>query len=295
MRNKFIGTGTALVTPFLSNFKIDFKSLKSIIENVINNGVDYIVLLGTTGESVSLNKSEKIELIDFVKNQINSRIPLVIGIGGNNTKKVIDEINSIDLSKIDGILSVSPYYNKPSQEGIYQHYKAISESTSLPIIIYNVPSRTGSNINSYTTLKLSRNFKNIVGIKEASGNIEQIMEILKDKPEDFLVISGDDSLTLSITQLGGSGAISVIAQAYPKEFSSMVKFSLENNYKSSIKLHNKLYNFYKPLFDEGNPSGIKALLSLLNFSKNILRLPLVPVSEKTYNKLRNLINSINQS
>ena len=290
IQNKFKGTGVAIITPFLKNRKIDFSGLSRLLKHIIEGGVDYIVVLGTTGESVVLNQSEKNEVLAFVRNEVDGKKPLVVGVGGNNTSQVISDIECLNLNGYDAILSVSPYYNKPTQEGIYQHYKMISKSSDLPVILYNVPSRTGSNIEAETTLRLANDCENIIAIKEASGNMNQIMKIIQDCPENFLVISGDDALTLSMIQIGGDGVISVLAQAYPKEFSNMVRFSLEDNQKIAKELHFQLYDLLDPLYSEGNPAGIKAALKIMGICENYLRLPLVQVSNQIYQNLETLIN-----
>ncbi|MBN2347509.1 MAG: 4-hydroxy-tetrahydrodipicolinate synthase [Bacteroidales bacterium] len=291
MIKKLKGTGVAIVTPFRKDGSLDFNALRKLVNFLIENGVNYIVALGTTGESVTLSKDEKSAVISIVKETINGRIPLVVGIGGNNTREVINTINCTDFEGIDAILSVAPYYNKPSQEGIYQHYNAIAQTSPVPVILYNVPGRTGVNITSETTLRLAK-LKNVCAIKEASGNLMQIMEIIKNKPKSFLVISGDDSLALPIIMLGGTGIISVIANALPAEFSSMVRLAVNKKYDEAIESNNKLLEMYSWLFVEGNPSGIKASLSILKIIENNLRLPLVPVSKKTYQKLEELIQII---
>jgi len=291
MHHNLRGTGIAIVTPFLESGKIDFIGLEKLLNHIIVGGVDYIVVLGTTGESVVLSADEKIAVANFVKEKVDGRKPLVIGLGGNNTYAVADIIKNTDLSGYDAILSVSPYYNKPSQEGIYQHYKALSETSPLPIILYNVPGRTSSNITSETTLRLAHDFDNIIAIKEASGDMDQIMKIIKDRPKSFLVISGDDGLTLPMINMGADGVISVIGQAYPKEFSNLVRYALEGNQTSAIKIHYQLYDLLDPLYSNGNPAGIKAALKIMGICSDTLRLPLVNVEKETYQKLESLIKS----
>lgn len=291
MPHNLSGTGIAIVTPFLDGGGIDFIGLEKLLNHIIEGHVDYIVVLGTTGESVALSADEKIAVTNFVKETVDCRKPLVMGIGGNNTCAVTDIIKNIDLSGYTAILSVSPYYNKPSQEGIYQHYKAVSAASSLPIILYNVPGRTSSNISSETTLRLAHDFDNIIAIKEASGDMYQIMRIIKDRPEGFLVISGDDGLTLPMIHMGADGVISVIGQAYPKEISDMVRYALEGNQTLANKLHYQLYNFLDPLYCNGNPAGIKAALKIMGICSDTLRLPLVNVENETYQKLEALIKS----
>jgi 4-hydroxy-tetrahydrodipicolinate synthase len=289
---KFIGTGVAIVTPFRSDGSIDFKSLGKLLEHVIKGGVNYIVALGTTGESVTLTKDEKKAVVSFVTDTVSSRVPVAVGIGGNNTQEILDSINHNDLSGVDAILSVAPYYNKPSQQGLFMHFKAIAENTPLPVIVYNVPGRTGCNMAAETTVRLAKDFKNIIAIKEASGNLLQVMSIMKNKPRNFLVISGDDVLTLPIVSLGGSGAISVIANACPKPFSEMVSHALQGNYEKAASLHYKLFDLMNALFEEGNPPGVKAALEILKVSQNNLRLPLVPVSDSLHKKIEGLLKGV---
>ena len=288
--DKIKGTGVALVTPFNEDKSLDYKGLENLLNHVIDGGIDYLVLMGTTGESVTLSKGEKVAVVDFCKKINNSRIPVVLGIGGNNTMQVVEDIKSANLDGIDAILSVSPAYNKPSQEGIYQHYKMISGNCPLPIIVYNVPGRTASNISAETTVRLANDFENIVAVKEASGDMDQIMKIIKNKPSDFVVLSGDDGLTLPMIHMGAEGVISVIGQSHPKEYSDMVSFGLSGNQEIANQLHNKLYDFYVPLYAEGNPVGIKACLELLGICKSQVRLPLVEASDAIKNELKSLIN-----
>ena len=280
------GTGVALITPFNEDKTIDYTSLDKLINKVIEGGIDFLVVLGTTGEATSINESEKKELINFIVKLNNKRLPLVLGIGGNNTNKLIKEINNTDLSDFDAILSVTPYYNKPSQNGLYHHYAEISKSSPIPIILYNVPSRTGVNMSPEITIQLANDFKNIISIKEASGDINQIKYILKNKPKNFDVLSGDDGLTLEIIQNGGAGVISVIGQSNPEEFSSLVKFALNGKLSDAKLIHDKLYGLYHYLYSEGNPSGVKAFLSLQGVCKNYLRLPLVPISSELFNDFK---------
>lgn len=289
MHHKLGGTGIAIVTPFLTDGGVDFQGLEKLLNHIIEGGVDYIVVLGTTGESVVLSADEKVAVTNFVKETVDGRKPLVMGIGGNNTAAVSDALKSTDLSGYDAILSVSPYYNKPSQEGIYQHYKMLSAASPLPIILYNVPGRTSSNISAETTLRLAHDFDNIVAVKEASGDMDQIMKIIKERPEGFLVLSGDDGLTLPMIHMGADGVISVIGQAYPKEFSDMVRFGLEGNQKVANELHYQLYDLLDPLYCDGNPAGIKAALKVLGICDDKLRLPLVNVSEKTYRQIEDFV------
>ena len=288
--DKIIGTGVALVTPFNSDHSIDFDALKKLINYVIDGGVDYLVLLGTTAESATLSSSEKIQIVNYCKEINKNRIPIVLGIGGNNTSNVIKQIKMFDLDGIEAILSVCPYYNKPSQMGIYNHYSELAKNSPLPIILYNVPSRTSVNISSDSVLKLANDFKNIVAIKEASGDLEQIMRIIKDKPKDFLVISGDDPLTLPMIYMGAKGVISVLAQSHPKEFSKMVSNSLLGKIDLANKLHYKLFQLYNPLFIEGNPVGIKACLETLGIIKSFVRLPLYEASKELKDIFKNILN-----
>ncbi len=294
MNHKFVGTGVAIVTPFKDNLEIDFEALEKQIEHLISNNVNYLVVLGTTGESVTQADEEKLDLVNFIKRQVNDRVPIVLGIGGNNTASILKKIHHTDFNQIDAILSVAPYYNKPSQEGLYQHFKAISEVSPVPVILYNVPGRTGSNIQAKTTLRLAHDFKNIVAIKEASGNFSQAMEIVKNKPSDFIVVSGEDALTLPLMSIGVSGVISVVGNAFPKEFSTMVQLALNNNFTEAMEVHYKLLELIDHLFIEGNPAGVKAALANMGIIKNNLRLPLVPVSDETNHKIADLIKKIQQ-
>jgi len=294
MENKFVGTGVAIVTPFTDNLEIDYKALEKQIEHLISNNINYLVVLGTTGESVTQSDEEKNDLVNFIKRKVNNRIPIVLGLGGNNTTSIKNKIHQTDFNQIDAILSVAPYYNKPSQEGLYQHFKTIAKASPVPVILYNVPGRTGSNIQAKTTLRLARDFENIIAIKEASGNFSQAMEIVKNKPSDFIVVSGEDALTLPLMSIGVSGVISVVGNAFPKEFSTMVQLALSNNYTEALELHYKLIELIDYLFIEGNPAGVKAALTHMDIIKNNLRLPLVPVSEETNHRIGELIKKIQQ-
>ena len=288
--NKFKGTGVAIVTPFNKNNSIDYKSLGKLIEHLIKGGVEYIVALGTTGESVTLSKDEKQSVVTHVIECVDKRVPVVLGLGGNNTQEILNSLKiTSNFNDIDAILSVSPYYNKPNQRGIYQHYKAIAELSPIPIMLYNVPGRTSSNINADTTLKLASEFKNIIAIKEASGNLEQCMKIIKYKPKDFLVISGDDMLALPMISSGADGVISVVGNAFPKDFSEMTRAILAGNVKEAQKLHYKLTDIIEKLFADGNPAGIKAVLEMLNICQANLRLPLVKVNKATQNALLEMV------
>jgi 4-hydroxy-tetrahydrodipicolinate synthase len=292
---KFRGTGVAIVTPFKNDFSIDFAALGRVINHVITGGVNYIVAMGTTGEPATLTKDEKKALISYVVEVVDNRVPLVVGIGGNNTQEVINLVRQSNLTGVDGILSVAPYYNKPSQKGLFQHFKAIATSSPLPIIIYNVPGRTSCNISSDTCLELAHSFDNIVAVKEASGDISQIMKIIKGKPENFNVISGDDMMTIPIIAAGGIGAISVLANAFPAQTSELVGHALKNNFKSARDIQFRFIEMTELLFADGNPSGVKAMLSIRNICLNNLRLPLVPVSRTVYSRIQKAIEEIDKS
>ena len=287
MKGLFSGTGVALVTPFRKQSTIDFSKLEKLIERIVNSGVNYIVALGTTSEAATMTESERSTIQDFVIEAVAERVPIMLGMGGNNTQAVVDTINNTDFDGIAGILSVAPFYNKPQQRGIAQHFKIIAETSPVPVIIYNVPGRTGCNINADTTLQLAQECPNIIGIKEASGNMQQIMHILRDKPANFQVISGDDSLTFPMMALGASGVISVMANALPKDMSQMVSLAMKGEYRKAQALHYKMLPLMNAIFDEGNPAGIKALLEIATQGEfpNALRMPLVKASKTLYNKL----------
>ena len=287
--NKIKGTGVALITPFNEDFSIDYASLEKLINHQIDGAIDYLVVMGTTGESVVLSKSEKREVVDFCKKINAGRLPIILGLGSNNTFALVEEIKSTEFDGIDAVLSVSPYYNKPRQEGIYLHYKMIAEVCPLPIILYNVPGRTASNISAETTLRLANDFENIVAVKEASGDLQQIAEIIEKRPANFLVLSGDDGLTSKMIAMGGDGVIAVIGQSHPKDFSAMVRAGLKGDIEKANQLHEKLSPIYEPLYIDGNPAGIKATLNIMGICKNILRPPLVGVTEETYNNLKRFI------
>ena len=289
MDNRFKGTGVALVTPFHKQGTIDFNSLEKLVEHTITNGVNYLVVLGTTGESATLSKEEKHAVMQFVVETTNKRVPIILGVGGNNTQEVINKLRINSLDGVDAILSVVPYYNKPQQNGLYLHFKSIAAASPLPIILYNVPGRTSINLKPETTLTLASEFSNIIGIKEASGNMEQIMEILRQRSKDFLVISGDDLLTLPLLALGADGVISVTANAFPKEFSEMVQFGLKGDVKKAREIHFRLFEIITTLFSDGSPSGIKAALEIMGIISNHLRLPLVKVEKNIYNQLSTVI------
>ncbi|GGK15233.1 4-hydroxy-tetrahydrodipicolinate synthase [Yeosuana aromativorans] len=289
MNSKFLGTGVALVTPFKTDLSVDHDALANIVNFNVNNGVDYLVVSGTTGESVTITRQEKKDIIATIAKANKGRVPMVLGIGGNNTAQVIEEINATDLSIFDAILSVSPYYSKPSQEGLYQHFKAVSEACPIDVILYNVPGRTSKNMEPETTLRLANDFKNIIGVKEAGNNVAQYLKLLKDKPDDFLIISGDDDLALGIVLAGGAGVISVIGQAFPKEFSNMIRLGLKGENKESYKIHFKLMDVIGYIFEENNPAGIKAVFEALNLCQDTVRLPLVPASDKLKEKIKNYV------
>jgi 4-hydroxy-tetrahydrodipicolinate synthase len=288
-----IGTGVALVTPFKKDFSVDTEALSRIVNFQIDNGIDYLVVLGTTAEAATLNSEEKNLVIETVVKANDKRLPLVLGVGGNNTHEVVAELKTRDLSAFDAILSVSPYYNKPTQEGIYQHFKAISEASPLPIIVYNVPGRTSSNMLPSTVIRLANDFKNIVAIKEAAGDIVQAMKLIQGTPKDFLVISGDDMITLPMILAGGSGVISVIGEGFPREFSDMVRLGLQRKVDEAYKLHYLLAESIDMIFEQGNPAGIKEVHKTLGLSENTVRLPLVNVSTDLADRLADFTNKLN--
>ena len=286
---ELVGTGVALVTPFKDDLSVDHEALKRIVYHNIENGTDYLVISGTTGESVTITKKEKKDIVKTIKEANKGRLPMVLGIGGNNTMQVIEEIRSTDLNDMTAILSVSPYYSKPTQEGLYQHFKAISEVSPVPIILYNVPGRTSKNMEPDTTLRLAKDFENIVAVKEAGNNIPQYLELLRDKPDDFLVISGDDDLALGVVLAGGSGVISVIGQAFPKEFSKMIRLGLQGKAKESYALHYRLMEIISLIFSENNPTGIKRVLASLGLCLDVVRLPLVPATKELTIRIKSFI------
>lgn len=293
MQQKLTGMGIALITPFKQDESIDFDALGKLIEYQIRNGADYLVVLGTTAETPTLSDDEKREIMHFAVRKAAGRLPLVVGIGGNNMRAVIEHIRTDDLDGFDAILSACPYYNKPSQDGLYAHFKAIAQASEKPIILYNVPGRTGVNMTAETTLRLANDFRNIVAIKEASGNFSQIDDIIKNKPQHFAVISGDDGITFPLITLGAVGVISVIGNAFPKEFSRMVRLALEGDYASARNIHHHFTELIKLLFVEGNPAGVKSMLSAMGFCENKLRLPLVPNTITTYEKIRQVLEQLN--
>ena len=289
-----IGTGVALVTPFKKDFSVDVDALKAIVNFQIDNGIDYLVVLGTTAESATLTQDEKELVIKTVVETNNGRLPLVLGVGGNNTQKVVEELKTRNFSDFVAILSVSPYYNKPTQEGIYQHFKAVAEASPIPVILYNVPGRTGSNMLPSTVLRLAHDFKNVVAIKEAAGDIVQAMKLIQGKPEGFLVISGDDMVTLPMVLAGGSGVISVIAEGFPKQFSEMVHLGLNRKVDEAYKIHYLLADAIDMIFEQGNPGGIKEVFKSLGLAENTVRLPLVNVNEDLANRLDAFVSKISK-
>ena len=288
-----IGTGVALVTPFKKDFSVDVEALIRIVNFQIDNGIDYLVVLGTTAESATLDKDEKEAVIKTIVDANNGRLPLVLGVGGNNTAEVVAELKTRDLSKFVAVLSVSPYYNKPTQEGIYQHFKAVAEASPLPIILYNVPGRTASNMLPSTVIRLANDFKNVVAIKEAAGDMVQAMKLIQNKPKDFLVISGDDMITLPMVLAGGSGVISVIAEGFPKEFSEMVRLGLQRKTDEAYQLHYLLADAIDLIFEQGNPAGIKEIFKVLALSENTVRLPLVSADENLASRIQAFVRKIN--
>jgi 4-hydroxy-tetrahydrodipicolinate synthase len=288
INSNFKGTGVAIITPFHRDGSIDFKALEKLINYQITSGINYIVFLGTTGESVTLNEDEKSAIVSCGVEIVDARVPVIVGIGGNNTRHVLQQINHTDFSGIAAILSVSPYYNKPQPKGIYAHYKMIATESPVPVIMYNVPSRTGSNLDAETVLRIAHEIPNVAGIKEASGNLAQCARIIKGRPDGFLVISGDDALTLPFMSIGGDGVISVIANAYPVEFSAMVNFCLNGDFIGARALHYKLLSVIEAIYADGSPSGVKALLEIKGLAKNHVRLPLSRVNKSVYNTLSTL-------
>ena len=291
-RNIFKGLGIALVTPFTADGQVDYKSLKRLLEYQIDNGADFLCILATTGETPCLTQQEKDNITQLVKDVNHGRLPILKGCGGNNTAAIVEELKNSDWTGIDGILSVCPYYNKPSQEGLYQHFKAIAEASLLPVVLYNVPGRTGINLKPETTVRLANDCENIVAIKEASGSLEQVDEIIKNKPKRFDVISGDDALTFSMVASGAAGVISVIGNALPKEFSRMIRLEFRGEYEPARKIHHAFTELYSLLFVDGNPAGVKALLHEMGFIENQLRLPLVPTKVSTLQKMAEILKDL---
>ena len=291
-QNKFRGLGVALVTPFCTDGSIDFDALYRLVEYQIKGGVDFLCIMGTTAETPTLSSEEKRMLKQRIVERVAGRVPLLMGCGGNNTSAILNDLKNEDWRGIDGILSVCPYYNKPSQEGLYQHFAAIAKASPLPVVLYNVPGRTGVNMTAETTLRLARDFENIVAIKEASGNITQMDDIIKDKPQHFDVISGDDGITFPLITLGAVGVISVIGNALPAEFSRMVRLALRGEYNTSLTIHHKFTELFKLLFVDGNPAGVKAMLSEMGLIQNVLRLPLVPTRLTTMEKISQIVREL---
>lgn len=285
--------GVAMITPFKEDESVDYDALMKLVDYQLQNGTDYLVVLGTTAETPTLTEDEKSQIVELIVNKVNGQIPVILGEGGNNTRAIVDKLKKNNYNGIDGILSVVPYYNKPSQEGIYQHYKAIAEASSLPVISYNVPGRTGVNMTADTTLRIANDFPNIVAVKEASGNMAQMDEIIKRKPEHFDVISGDDGVTFPLITLGAIGVISVIGNAFPKEFSRMTRLALEGDYPSALTIHHSFNELFNLLFVDGNPAGVKCMLNMMGYIDNKLRLPLVPTRITTYEQIRNVLIDLN--
>ena len=288
---EFVGTGVALVTPFKSDKTVDFEALIKLVEFNIDNGIDYLVINGTTGESATISKEERKEIIAVIAKTNNKRLPLVLGIGGNNTATVVSELQSTDLTEIAAILSVAPYYSKPTQEGFYQHFKAISLASPKPIILYNVPGRTAKNMEPATTIRLANDFENVIAVKEAGNNVQQYLELIKNKPAGFLIISGDDDLALTVTLAGASGVISVIGQAFPKEFSTMINLGLQGETSEAYQQHFKIMGMIDLIFSENNPAGIKAVLQQLKITKDEVRLPLVKASKQLQKEIANFVDN----
>ena len=291
-RNIFKGLGVALVTPFTTEGEVDYKALKRLVEYLIQNGADFLCILATTGETPCLSTDEKNKIKQLVIDVNRGRVPILIGCGGNNTRAVVEELKTTDWTGIDGILSVCPYYNKPSQEGLYQHFKAIAEASPLPVVLYNVPGRTGINMKSETTVRLANDCENIVAIKEASGSLEQVAEIIQNKPDRFDVISGDDALTFSMVASGAAGSISVIGNALPREVSRMIRLEFKGEYEGARTIHHRFTELYSLLFVDGNPAGVKALLHEMGFIENVLRLPLVPTRITTLQKMTEILKTL---
>ncbi|HOI27758.1 MAG TPA: 4-hydroxy-tetrahydrodipicolinate synthase [Paludibacteraceae bacterium] len=292
-QTKFTGLGIALITPFKEDDSVDYDALGRLLDYQLQNNIDYLVVMGTTGEAATLNEEEKSSVRKFVLSRVNGRVPIVLGVGGNNTKAVVEALKNDDMEGIDAILSVVPYYNKPSQEGIFQHYSVIAEASKVPVILYNVPGRTGVNMTAETTLRLANKYDNIIAIKEASGNIVQVNNIIKNKPKDFMVISGDDGITYPLMTMGAVGVISVIGNAFPKEFGKMVRLALAGDYQSAREIHQHFTDLFDLLFVDGNPAGVKCMLSIMGYIENKLRLPLVPTRITTFEKMRDVLDKLN--
>ncbi|NDV64426.1 4-hydroxy-tetrahydrodipicolinate synthase [Bacteroides sp. 224] len=287
------GMGVALITPFKEDESIDYDALIRMVDYLVQNNADYICVLGTTAETPTLTEEEKKKIKELVVERVNGKVPILLGVGGNNTRALVQQLKNDDFTGVDAILSVVPYYNKPSQEGIYQHYKAIAEATELPIVLYNVPGRTGVNMTAATTLRIAREFKNVIAIKEASGNISQMDDIIKNKPESFDVISGDDGVAFPLITLGAVGVISVIGNAFPKEFSRMTRLALQGDYANALQIHHRFTELFDLLFVDGNPAGVKSILSAMGMIENKLRLPLVPTRITTFEAIRKVLNNLN--
>ena len=292
VQNIFKGLGIALITPFTENGAVDYEALKRLVIYQLDNGADFFCILATTGETPTLTAEEKLTIKNLVVDLVQARVPILMGCGGNNTAAIVEELCTGDFKGIDGILSVCPYYNKPSQEGLYQHFKAIAAATELPVVLYNVPGRTGINMKAETTVRLARDCRNIVAIKEASGNLEQVDEIIKNKPRDFDVISGDDALTFPMVSCGAVGVISVIGNALPKEFSKMIRLQMRGEYDPARKIHHRFTDLFSLLFVDGNPAGVKAMLSEMGFIQNVLRLPLVPMRIKNMQRMSEILKEL---
>lgn len=292
-RNIFKGLGVALITPFTQDGAVDYTALRRVLDYQLSNGIDFLCILATTAETPCLNAEEKQNIIQIVQEKVQGRLPILLGMGGNNTASVIETIKNTNFKGIDGILSVCPYYNKPSQEGLYQHFKAIAEASPVPVVLYNVPGRVGVNMTAETTLRLARDCENIVAVKEASGNFTQIDDIIKNKPEDFDVISGDDGITFPLITLGAAGVISVIGNALPKEFSRMVRLALNGDYSNALVIHHKFTELFKLLFVDGNPAGVKAMMNSMGLIENQLRLPLVPARITTFGQISEIVKELN--
>jgi 4-hydroxy-tetrahydrodipicolinate synthase len=292
VQNIFKGLGIALITPFQEDGSVDYDALKRLVQYQLDNGADFFCILATTGETPTLTAEEKLTIKNLIVEIVQARVPILMGCGGNNTAAVVEELHTADLKGIDGILSVCPYYNKPSQEGLYQHFRAIAAATELPVVLYNVPGRTGVNLKAETTVRLARDCHNIVAIKEASGNLEQVDEIIKNKPRDFDVISGDDSLTFPMVSCGAVGVISVIGNALPREFSKMIRLQMRGEYDPARIIHHRFTDLFSLLFVDGNPAGVKAMLSEMGFIKNVLRLPLVPMRIKNMQRMSDILKEL---
>lgn len=293
IQTKLKGMGVALITPFKEDESIDFPALKRMVDFILQNKADFLCVLGTTAETPTLTDEEKEKVKQCVIERANGKVPILLGVGGNNTRAVVESLKNDDFTGVDAILSVAPYYNRPSQEGLYQHFKAIAEATKLPIVLYNVPSRTGVNMTADTTLRIARDFKNVIAIKEASGDITQMDEIIKNKPANFDVISGDDGITFPLITLGAVGVISVIGNAFPREFSRMTRLALEGDYERALTIHHKFTELFNLLFVDGNPAGVKSILSVMGMIENKLRLPLIPTRIKTFEAIRKVLDELN--